>query len=182
MNNDEGTSTPTSSNGSSPTEKPWWSLVHWDDLPHWQQDNHYVHSNYRQASYSYARSFASVLQIHNETVNIWSHGIPAMLSLPTAFYLHSILKPRYDKASTGDLVVMGIFFASVSVALGMSATYHTVSNHSPSVAKKWNQLDYAGIACLIAGSFVPCVYYGFWCHQTKQVVYWLMVRSTLSGR
>lgn len=159
-------------------EKPWWSLILWDDVPHWMQDNHHIRSNYRQASYSYARSFASALHLHNETVNIWSHGMPAILSMPTALYLYSTLKPRYDKASAGDIVTMGIFFASAALALGLSATYHTLSNHSPAVAKRWNQLDYAGIACLIAGSFVPCVYYCFWCNQTKQIVYWTMVGTS----
>jgi adiponectin receptor len=153
----------------------WWALTRWEDVPKWMQDNHHIRSSYRQASYSYARSFASSLHLHNETVNIWSHGIPAILSLPTAYLLYSILKPRYEQASIGDVVTMGIFFASAALALGMSATYHTVSNHSPSVAKTFNQLDYAGIACLIAGSFVPCIYYGFWCHVRKQIIYWSMV-------
>ena len=166
---------PDGSDSKQKDEKPWWELVHFETVPRWMQDNPQIHSGYRQASYSYVRSFASVLRLHNETVNIFSHGIPALLSLPTAVYLYSVLKPRYEKASTGDTITMGVFFASATLALGMSATYHTLSNHSPSVAKMWNQLDYAGIACLIAGSFVPCVYYGFWCNQTKQIVYWAMI-------
>ena len=147
------------------------------EVPKWLQDNHYIHSGYRQASYSYARSFASALHVHNETVNIWSHGLPALLSLPTATVLYHALKPRYGDASQPDVVVMGIFFFSIALAMGMSASFHALSNHSPSVAKFWNQLDYAGISCLIAGSFVPSVYYGFWCDPKRQVVYWAMVSS-----
>lgn len=153
------------------------SLIHWNDVPHWMQDNAYIHTCYRKASYSYAGSVASVTRIHNETVNIWSHLVPGLLSLPVGAVLYSILKSRYDKASTGDVISMSCFFIGAALCMGMSATYHTLSNHSPQVAKFWNQLDYAGIACLIAGSFIPSVYYGFWCDPTKQRLYWSMVIS-----
>jgi adiponectin receptor len=157
-------------------EDLWHSLVHWNDLPHWRQDNHYIHSNYRQASYSYSRSWQSVLHWHNESVNIWSHLIPATLSLPFAVVLYKVLKPRYYHASLADVIAMSCFFAGAAFCLGISASFHTLSNHSPSVARFWNQLDYAGISLLIAGSFVPSVYYGFWCHPIKQWTYWIMVR------
>lgn len=157
-----------------------WALSGWDEAPKWMQDNSHIHSAYRKASYSYKRSFASITHIHNETVNIWTHLVPSMLSLPTAAVLYSILKPRYDQASTGDVVSISCFFAGAALCMGMSATYHTLSNHSPQVAKFWNQLDYAGIACLIAGSFIPSVYYGFWCEPVKQRLYWSMVCNPLS--
>ncbi|OCT45620.1 hypothetical protein CLCR_01722 [Cladophialophora carrionii] len=157
-------------------EELWHNLVHWNDLPHWLQDNHYIHSSYRRASYSYSRSLQSVLHWHNESVNIWSHLIPATLSLPCAVVLYNALKPRYDHASMSDVIAMGCFFGGAAACLGMSASYHTLSNHSPSVARFWNQLDYAGISLLITGSFIPSVYYGFWCHPVKQWTYWIMVR------
>lgn len=153
----------------------WYSLRHWDDLPHWMQDNQHIHGSYRQASYSYSKSIQSILHWHNESVNIWSHLVPATLTLPAALILYNILQPRYAQASLADIIAMSCFFIGATVCLGMSASYHTVSNHSPSVAKFWNQLDYAGISMLIAGSFIPSVYYGFWCHSVKQWTYWTMV-------
>lgn len=156
----------------------WHALVQWADLPHWQQDNQHIHGSYRKASYSYSRSFQSILHWHNESVNIWSHLVPATLSLPAGYSLYKILQPRYELASVADVLAMSCFFLGATFCLGMSATYHAVSNHSPSVAKFWNQLDYAGIAILIAGSFVPSVYYGFWCDGPRQIVYWTMVRLT----
>jgi adiponectin receptor len=153
----------------------WSSLTHWNDVPHWMQDNAYIHTSYRKASNSYTRSFASILHIHNETVNIWTHLVPAFLSFPIGYAMYSTLKSRYERATSGDVLAFSCFFAGAALCLGMSATYHTVSNHSPKVAKTWNQLDYAGIACLIAGSFVPSVYYGFFCNPWKQQLYWFMV-------
>jgi len=156
-------------------QSSWSSLVHWNDLPHWQQDNAHIHASYRKASYSYARSFTSILQLHNETINIWSHLVPGLLSLPAGAFLYSLLQARYDKATSEDLACMACFFVGAAMCLGMSATFHTVSNHSPQVARFWNQLDYAGIACLITGSFIPSVYYGFWCEPVKQRLYWTMI-------
>jgi len=171
-------------NGSVPTPTAadkaadlWRTLVHWDELPNWQRDNPHIHGSYRRASYSYGGSFRTILHWHNESVNIWSHLVPAAVSLPLGVKLYHILQPRYSRASFSDFVAMSCFFLGAALCLGMSATFHTLSNHSPRVAKMWNQLDYAGISCLIAGSFVPSVFYGFWCDREKQVIYWTMVRS-----
>lgn len=169
------TSSPTSTHQSSDM---WWSLVHWKDLPHWQQDNHHIHASYRRASYSYARSWQSIFHWHNESVNIWSHLIPGALALPFSIVLYKTLEPRYEQASAADVIALGCFFIGIALCLGMSATFHTVSNHSPAVARMWNQLDYAGISLLIAGSFIPSVYYGFWCNPDRQWVYWTMVSQT----
>ena len=175
--NTQQTPSTTSPMNSSDTNESWWALIHWNDLDHWMQDNHHIHSYYRRASYSYRRSFASIFHVHNETVNIWSHLLPGILSLPGAALLYHILKSRYDKATSADVVVMSCFFAGAAICLGMSAAFHTLSNHSPNVSRKWHQLDYAGIVCLITGSFIPSVYYAFWCEPQKQFLYWTMVST-----
>ncbi|KIW92897.1 uncharacterized protein Z519_06746 [Cladophialophora bantiana CBS 173.52] len=178
---DLGSAVPESTEAANPTKQSdeaedlWHTLIHWNDLPHWLQDNHFIHGSYRRASYSYTRSLQSILHWHNESVNIWTHLVPAALSLPFAAVLYSVLEPRYEKASVADVIAMSCFFGGAAVCLGMSAFYHTLSNHSPRVARLWNQLDYAGISVLIAGSFIPSVYYGFWCHPVKQWIYWIMI-------
>lgn len=149
--------------------------VLWNDLPHWQQDNHYIHSGYRPASYSFSKSFASLSYLHNESVNIYSHLIGAVLFSASAFLLYSITKPRYDSATSSDILAFGCFFLGAALCLGMSATYHAISNHSPTVARFGNKLDYVGIVCLITGSFIPSVFYGFYCHPHLQEFYWTMV-------
>ncbi|KIW99347.1 uncharacterized protein Z518_11335 [Rhinocladiella mackenziei CBS 650.93] len=158
------------------TGDAWYHLIHWNELPHWQRDNHHIHGSYRQASYSYVRSLQSILHWHNESVNIWTHLVPASLSLPGGALLYKILKPRYEQASSADVIAMSCFFGGAAFCLGTSAAFHAMSNHSPRVARMWNQLDYAGISLLIAGSFIPSVYYGFWCNPGRQLAYWTMVR------
>jgi adiponectin receptor len=141
--------------------------VLWSDLPSWQQDNHYIHSGYRPASNSFSRSFSSLSYIHNETVNIYTHLLGAVASLICSVYLHALIKPRYDRATTEDVMVFGCFFAGAIACLGMSA-------------KIGNQLDYVGIVCLIWGSFIPSIFYGFARESGYIAVYWSMVSRDLS--
>lgn len=103
--------------------------------------------------------------------------IPGVLALPIAYSFYRQLRPRYELASKDDVYVMLCFFLGAGAGMTLSGLYHTLSNHSPNVAKFWNQLDYVGIALMIWGSFVPSVYYGFWCDGGLQTRYWSMVCS-----
>ncbi|KAJ5918912.1 hypothetical protein N7454_010056 [Penicillium verhagenii] len=150
-------------------------LLHWDELPHWQRDNHHIHTGYRPASSSFWASFQSLGYFHNETVNIYSHLLPAILAAPAAYLLYNALEPRYQTAADSDIAAFACFFAGAAFCLGMSATYHTISNHSPVVARIGNAFDYIGIVGLIVGSFVPSVFYGFYCVPELQHRYWTMI-------
>ncbi|GAB7350616.1 hypothetical protein MBLNU459_g1182t1 [Dothideomycetes sp. NU459] len=135
--------------------------VLWADIPQWQQDNQYITSGYRPPTNSFKRSFASWGYVHNETVNIWSHLLGAITAVTFGIYAYRALHPRYERATTTDILVFSCYFVGATACLGMSATYHTISNHSQRVNKIGNQLDYVGIVALIWGSFVPSIYYGF---------------------
>lgn len=150
-------------------------VVLWDDLPSWQQDNHYIISGYRPASESFTKSFGSLGYLHNESVNIFSHLIPSIGSVVLAIALYRVVVPRYESITQGDILAFACFFAGAAFCLGMSATFHTISNHSHLVARFGNKLDYVGIVFLITGSFIPSVYYGFYCHPHLQRTYWTMV-------
>jgi adiponectin receptor len=156
-------------------------LVLWDDLPSWQQDNHYIHSGYRPASGSFSKSFASLGYIHNESVNIYSHLIGAVIFSIVAGVIYTQIKPRYETASSGDVLAFSCFFLGAALCLGMSATYHAISNHSQHVARFGNKLDYVGIVFLITGSFIPSIYYGFYCQPRLQKTYWTMVSTASSA-
>lgn len=157
------------------TSKAVIKLLHWDELPHWQRDNQHILSGYRPASFSFLKSFQSWTYVHNETVNIYTHLLPCFVTVPASLYLYSSLSSRYETATHADVVALSCYFAGAAFCLGMSATFHTISNHSPLVARIGNAFDYVGIVGLITGSFIPSVYYGFFCSRRLQVIYWTMI-------
>ncbi|KAB8254501.1 hemolysin-III related-domain-containing protein [Aspergillus pseudonomiae] len=134
-------------------------------IPSWQRENQYILSGYWTASNYFRKSFASLAYIHNESVNIYSHLIPAILLLFISLTLHASLTARYTSVSTADTIALGCFVLGAVLCLVISATFHTVQNHSSHVARIANQMDYIGIVFLIVGSFIPSIFYGFYCHH-----------------
>ena len=62
------------------------------------------------------------------------------------------------------------FFSGAIVCLGLSFTYHTVCCHQNRfIAKLFAKFDYCGIAFLTVGSFVPWLYYSFYCNYLTKV-------------
>lgn len=155
--------------------------VLWNDIPTWMRDNHYITSGYRPQSNSYHRSLASLGHLHNETANIYSHLLGAVLAAVAAVTLYTTLRPRYAHATRDDVAVFACFFAGATACLGMSATFHTLLNHSERVAKSGQRLDHIGIVVLIWGSFVPSIYYGFSAEPGLVRLYWTMITTIGAG-
>ena len=146
-------------------------LLKWDDLPSWRRDNAFIHSGYRQTHPSYFHTLSSLTHIHNESVNIWSHFLGAISAIVASLYTYFLVRPRYDSASDTDVLVWACFFGGAVLCLGMSATFHALLSHSSDAAKWGNKLDYTGIVLLIVGSYVPALYYGFFCQPQLLSLY-----------
>lgn len=59
---------------------------------------------------------------------------------------------------------IGIFLLSAIICLLSSASFHLLHIVNKRIFEILARIDYVGIAVLIAGSNVPCVVYGFYCH------------------
>ncbi|KAI7213727.1 HlyIII-domain-containing protein [Hortaea werneckii] len=153
----------------------------WHELPDWLKDNHFIRSGYRPPSNSYTKSAASITQLHNESINIWTHLIGATLAFTAGMTIYTRLRPRFAQATEEDVLVFSCFFLGAIACLGMSSTYHTISNHSEAVAKFGNRLDYIGIVFLIWGSFIPSIYYGFATEPTLIRLYWTQITTIGAG-
>ena len=105
-------------------------LLKYDELPAWRQDNHFILTHYRPISNSFFTSFQSLFQLHNESVNIHSHLSGAWVFFSVALSLYAFERHPVTSADTTAFL---FFFSGVVVCLSISATYHTVSNHSPKV-------------------------------------------------
>jgi adiponectin receptor len=151
------------------------SLLQIKDVPPWQQDNKYILGGYRPLSNSYPRSLRSLLYLHNQTVNIYTHLLGFIAFGLLAYVLRDSLHIRYVTATNEDTVVFSAYFAGVFACFSLSSAYHTFSNHSKKICEQWLVLDFLGILCLIAGSWVPGVYYGFYCQRTVSRFYLVLV-------
>ncbi|KAI8326485.1 HlyIII-domain-containing protein [Martensiomyces pterosporus] len=143
----------------------------WDELPAWMQDNQYIRSGYRPPSNSFARCFASILYLHNETGNIFSHLLGALMFLVLCFTVTQRIFPEFATVDWQDIATVYIFLLGAVGCMGLSALFHTVSCHSQGVQKAYNKCDYVGIVFLIVGSCVPIFCYAFYCHPRLKLFY-----------
>ena len=114
-------------------------------------------TGYRLPGQSFRYYLASVFQIHNETVNIWTHFVGFFLVLYR--WLTFLYDPPFD---TRFLPVLNVFgFGSLCYTLG-STTAHTFHSKSPVIHYLCFQIDYAGNACYSLGFSIYMFYIS--CH------------------
>ncbi|KAI8372253.1 hemolysin-III related-domain-containing protein [Choanephora cucurbitarum] len=153
-----------------PKNKSHKLILSWHEIPSWMQDNVFITDGYRRQTNSYVECLKSLFYLHNESVNIWSHLLAFMLFV--GFAVQFVwTKPFVDTLTAFDYTYFFVFILGACACLGLSASFHCFACHSEPVAATWNRCDYAGITCLIVGSFFPVVYYGFHCHHIFQVIY-----------
>ncbi|KAF1603870.1 UNVERIFIED_CONTAM: Progestin and adipoQ receptor-like protein 1, partial [Eudyptes robustus] len=155
--------------------KTWsarWTVQHFDLLPEWLQDNEYLRHGHRPPLPSVAECFKSILSVHTETGNIWTHLIGCV-----AFFFLALWFLTRPDAHIGlqEKLVFSFFFGGAILCLGLSFMFHTLSCHSLNVLLIFSKLDYMGISLLIVGSFIPWVYYGFYCRQEPKITYIAMI-------
>ncbi|XP_032822452.1 adiponectin receptor protein 1-like [Petromyzon marinus] len=147
-----------------------WRVIPHDVLPSWLQDNEFLLQGHRPPMPSFRACFRSIFRLHTETGNIWTHLIGFFLFVVLAvIYLFrpnmSFVAPLQEK------VVFGVFFMGAILCLCFSWLFHTVYCHSEKVSRTFSKLDYSGIALLIMGSFVPWLYYSFYCNPQPRLIY-----------
>lgn len=145
-----------------------WNVCHFRHLPRWLQDNDYLHKGHRPPLPSFSACFGSIFRIHTETGNIWTHLLGCVAFIGVAIYFLS--RPAIE-IQMQEKMIFGVFFIGAIVCLGFSFAYHTLYCHSEMVGKLFSKLDYCGIALLIMGSFVPWLYYSFYCHYRPKIIY-----------
>uniref|UniRef100_A0A1B6H4B9 Adiponectin receptor n=1 Tax=Cuerna arida TaxID=1464854 RepID=A0A1B6H4B9_9HEMI len=152
-----------------------WTVCEFRNLPDWMQDNDCLISGYRPPLVTFSACFMSIFRMHTETVNIWTHLIGCIAFLVLA--VHFILSP----VSLQEKLLFGTFFLGAILCLGFSFIFHTFHCHSPYAVKLFSRLDYCGIGLLIIGSYIPWLYYGFYCRFWPKLVYFSILSVTGAG-
>lgn len=145
-----------------------WKVIHFSHLPQWLQDNDFLHFGHRPPLPT-SECFKSIIRIHTETGNIWTHllGVVAFVGLASFF----MSRPPTE-IQLQEKLVFACFFAGAIVCMGLSFLYHTLCcNKDKKIGRLFAKFDYCGIAFLTVGSFVPWLYYSFYCDWKPQVIY-----------
>jgi adiponectin receptor len=153
------------------------SLLTIDQTPVWYERNPFILTGYLPESQSVILCLRGWTYLHNETGNIFTHLVPAIISILVHWMLHTYLQDNYPDAAWEDRAVLSLYLLGVTTCLGLSTVYHTFMNHSPSVTKRCLKFDYVGILVLILNSFVSAIYFGFYCEPGPRNIYILMVSS-----
>ncbi|KAJ1911096.1 hypothetical protein H4219_006043 [Mycoemilia scoparia] len=143
----------------------------WDEIPVWMRDNMFIKTGYRAPTFSYSGCFRSLTYIHNETGNVWSHFLGGLSFIIMIFSTYYYVFPKFSEIHWTDITVTYTFMLGAVVCLFLSASFHLFSCHSEHVQVAWNRCDYLGIVVLIVGSFVPTIFYAFYCHVHLKAFY-----------
>jgi len=104
----------------------------------------------------------SLFQLHNETVNVWTHLLGCGGFVSMLFY---VADATCDAEGVGAECIerwpLYVFLTSATVCLGTSAVYHLFGTANEKWERELRNVDYAGIVSLIVGSCAPVVQYGF---------------------
>ncbi|KAJ0128762.1 Uncharacterized protein HZ326_28141 [Fusarium oxysporum f. sp. albedinis] len=146
-----------------------------DQMPQWFRhgSNKWILGGYRDISGSFHASLCSLLYVHNESVNIYSHLIPAIFLLLGQHYHAS----GYPGITGADFIAFSIFMLSAVTCLLSSAMYHIFMNHSQRIEHFCLRLDMMGVVIFILGDLILGIYMVFWCEPFLRKTYWSMIGS-----
>jgi adiponectin receptor len=92
-----------------PKAKP--RTVKWQEIAEWQFDNKYILSSYQPAKADYLEILTSLTSLHNESCNIYTHLIRALLlPLVATTFQQYLAKPHFLNISFIDYAIFRIYF------------------------------------------------------------------------
>ena len=147
-------------------------LIKYEDLPAPWRINPHILKGYRFSEGKWA-CVRSVVSVHNELFNIWSHAIGFILMLAVAFYFY----PRnvnFSLSTNADVFVAAVFFFAACKCLVCSTIWHTMNSIShQTLLERFACVDYTGISLLVAASIMTTEYAAFYCEPVSRWTYML---------
>jgi adiponectin receptor len=141
------------------------------EIAAWRVENRYIRSGYyRVCNGDWKLVIRSLCVLNNETMNVYSHVIGCIFALALGIDVFMYFMPYHSANAWETLSFVPLFLGSVSVCF-LSATYHLLWIHSPSMAKFWQKMDYIGIVFQMVGGFVTLIISLFWCKPGLMSLY-----------
>ena len=139
----------------------------------------YITGGYRSQGSSVWQCIASLFELHNETLNIWTHVVGAgiFVYLLIAVLTTGELSPFFSivKPVSGlDAAALSVYLATCIVCFILSVLFHLFTAASTPILEFFSHADHLGILVLMMGSNLPMIVYGFW-HSTQLIVLHVML-------
>ncbi|KAF1970885.1 HlyIII-domain-containing protein [Bimuria novae-zelandiae CBS 107.79] len=152
-------------------------LLTYNQLPDWYraEASPFITSHYRPVSNSVQRSVHSLAHLHNETANIYTHLVPAVVLALGLPILQVNISATLASAPYLDRFMLTLTPLAALLTFSLSANFHTLANHSDVVSLSCLLLDFTGILVLILASFISGIYVGFYNHPFERRLYWSMI-------
>ncbi|KAH8731458.1 adiponectin receptor protein 1 [Phaeosphaeriaceae sp. PMI808] len=148
-------------------------LIHYDDLPEPWRVNPHILKGYRFSEGKWA-CVRSVLSIHNELINIWTHLIGFLMVLAIAFYFYPT-SDNFSASTKADIFIAAVFFFAACKCLACSTIWHTMNSVSnQTLLERFACVDYTGISLLVAASIMTTEYAAFYCEPVSRWTYMLI--------
>ncbi|KAJ8610822.1 hypothetical protein CTAYLR_006461 [Chrysophaeum taylorii] len=146
------------------------------ELPEWYEAYTYVKRYYR-LNYTACDCARSLVEVHNETCNIWSHLVGC------AIFGYRAAKSIVALSTTVDLDELSLLAFTISAALMLacSTAYHAFHPVSRESFATWLVADKLGIALMVGGTYVPGVWLGFRCSPLVVRFGWLAEAGALTA-
>ena len=151
-------------------------LITLEETPMFMRNNTHILSGYRGNANTIPRALSSLGVVHNETFNVFSHGLGAVfLGLFAAGVAGGVVGPPVAGMSLGGVLAWAAFLAGAQGVLWGSATMHALHCHSAQVHHAVSCLDYLGIAAFCGGCTTSMVYYVLLDHPVLATLYCVTV-------
>ncbi|EPX74697.1 hemolysin-III family protein [Schizosaccharomyces octosporus yFS286] len=145
-------------------------LLKVEEVPLEWKNNPFIVRGYRFYP-SKRRCIRSMLALHNETFNIWTHLIAFLGFLMVTSYFYP-LSTSWISSSVSNRIVRVFFLVCAMKCLACSVTWHTFSSLSKyEHMRRAACMDYVGISALIAASIIAVEFHAFKCHSMFRVLY-----------
>jgi adiponectin receptor len=148
-------------------------LIRYDDLPEPWRVNPHILKGYRFSEGKWA-CVRSVVSIHNELINIWTHLLGFIMVLALAFYFYPT-SPNFSNSTKTDIFIAAVFFFAACKCLVCSTIWHTMNSIShQTLLERFACVDYTGISLLVAASIMTTEYAAFYCEPVSRWTYMLI--------
>ena len=142
-------------------------LIHYDDLPEPWKVNPHILKGYRFSEGKWA-CVRSVVSVHNELINIWTHLLGFLMVLSMAFYFYPSSN-NFSKSTKADILIAAVFFFAACKCLACSTIWHTMNSIShQTLLERFACVDYTGISLLVAASIMTTEYAAFYCEPLSR--------------